>query len=126
MGGGGGGGGLSRAWQYYPILKKHVLDTLVLKNLNKDTYKKSFRLSYPAAGRVMMPTTLPMSIHSKWKISFTGGRSRINMYLRNIILQEKGGPFVLISTHMVQMRMEWMIDENLISVFRSQISNYKS
>ena len=38
------------------------------------------------------------------------------MYQRYTTPQEKGGPFVWISTHMVQRRMKSLIDQNNLSI----------
>ena len=91
------------SWTQFPIRKE-----------TKDTHKRCVRIPSPAAGVAEKPTTLPMIIHLKWKISFIDERSRRNMYQWYIFLQFQGGLSVWFSPHMVQRRMEMRIDQSNI------------
>ena len=79
---------LSRARQYCPILKRHILDTVSFRRETKDMHKRCVRIPSPAVGVREKPTTSSMNLHWRWKISFINKRSRSNMYQRYIFLQE--------------------------------------
>ena len=55
-------GELSRAGQYCPILKRHILDTVSVWEETNDTYKRGVSFPSPAAGVGQKPTTSPMSL----------------------------------------------------------------
>ena len=50
------------------------------------------------------------------KISFGDGRSRRQYVPEDIFLEERGGPSMWISTHMVHRRMETRIDQSNINI----------
>ena len=84
---------LSRARQYCPILKGHVLETVSIWEETNDTYKACVRVPSPAAGTVEKPTTSSMSLSLKKKISFINGRSGRQYVPKVHIPTGKGRPF---------------------------------